>query len=63
MLKRIDERPGLLSRYGRRLRFAKATRYEPEYSWNYEVGSHLNFFDNRLSVELAASTSIAATSS
>lgn len=28
--------------------------YEPETSWNYEVGSHLNLFDHALQLDLAA---------
>jgi len=28
--------------------------YKPEESWNYEFGSHLNLFDNKLHVDLAA---------
>lgn len=28
--------------------------YKPEYSWNYEVGTHLNFLDKALQVDLAA---------
>ena len=31
-----------------------ATWYEPETSWNYEVGSHLNLFDGRLTADVAA---------
>ena len=27
--------------------------YKPEYSWNYEAGSHLAFFDNRLDIDLS----------
>ena len=27
--------------------------YEPEESWNYEVGTHLNLFENRLHLDLA----------
>lgn len=27
--------------------------YEPEYSWNYEIGSHLTLYDNRLWIDLA----------
>lgn len=27
--------------------------YKPEYSWNYEIGSHLSFFDNRLNADMA----------
>lgn len=28
--------------------------YKPEQSWNYEIGSHLNLFDSRLTLDLAA---------
>lgn len=28
--------------------------YKPETSWNYEVGAHLNLFDNKLHADLAA---------
>ncbi len=31
-----------------------ATLYKPEYSWNYEVGSHLTLFDGRLQSDVAA---------
>ena len=31
-----------------------ATWYEPETSWNYEVGSHLNLFGGRLTADVAA---------
>lgn len=30
------------------------TTYKPEYSWNYEVGSHLTLWEGRLWVDLAA---------
>ncbi len=30
------------------------TVYKPEYSWNYEVGSHLTLFDGKLQADLAA---------
>jgi len=32
----------------------ESTIYKPEYSWNYEIGSHLTLFDNRLQADLAA---------
>ena len=32
----------------------EATLYRPEYSWNYEVGSHLTLCDGRLQADLAA---------
>lgn len=31
-----------------------ATYYKPEYSWNYEVGSHLTLFNGRLTADLSA---------
>ncbi len=33
---------------------AASTTYDPEYSWNYEIGSHLAFADGRLTLDLAA---------
>ena len=30
-----------------------ATLYKPEYSWNYEIGSHLTLFDGKLQADLA----------
>lgn len=30
------------------------THYKPEYSWNYEIGSHLTLWDGRLWADLAA---------
>lgn len=32
----------------------KIVGYKPEQSWNYEIGSHLNIFSNKLSLDLAA---------
>jgi len=32
----------------------KTTKYKPEYSWNYEVGTHLSLFDNKLFADFAA---------
>ena len=32
----------------------KQTLYKPEYSWNYEIGSHLNLADSKLQLDLAA---------
>lgn len=31
-----------------------ATLYKPEYSWNYEIGSHMTMFDGRLQADVAA---------
>lgn len=33
---------------------SEATRYKPEYTWNYEAGSHLTLWQNRLLVDLSA---------
>ena len=33
---------------------ASVTTYDPEYSWNYEVGGHLRFAEGRLNVDFAA---------
>ncbi len=33
---------------------ASVTTYDPEYSWNYEVGGHLRFAKGRLGVDFAA---------
>lgn len=30
------------------------TLYKPEYSWNYEIGSHMTIFDGRLQADVAA---------
>lgn len=30
-----------------------ATLYKPEYSWNYEIGSHTTWFDDRLQADVA----------
>ncbi len=32
----------------------KATKFKPEYSWNFEVGSHLTLFNDKLDLDLAA---------
>jgi len=33
---------------------ASATTYKPEYSWNYEIGSHSQLFENRLQLDWSA---------
>ncbi len=33
---------------------ASVTTYEPEYSWNYEIGGHLQFADKRVNIDFAA---------
>ena len=33
---------------------SEATRYKPEYTWNYEVGSHLTLCEGRLLADLSA---------
>ena len=32
----------------------ETTLYKPEYSWNYEIGSHMTMFDGRLQADVAA---------
>ena len=32
----------------------ETTMYKPEYSWNYEIGSHMTMFDGRLQADIAA---------
>ena len=32
----------------------ETTMYKPEYSWNYEIGSHMTLFDGRLQADIAA---------
>ena len=32
----------------------ETTMYKPEYSWNYEIGSHMTMFDGRLQADMAA---------
>ncbi|WP_300763137.1 TonB-dependent receptor [uncultured Bacteroides sp.] len=32
----------------------ETTMYKPEYSWNYEIGSHLTMFDGRLQADIAS---------
>ena len=31
-----------------------STIYKPEYSWNYEIGTHLSLFNNKLQADIAA---------
>lgn len=33
---------------------SEATRYKPEYTWNYEIGAHLTSGDSRLTADLSA---------
>ena len=33
---------------------AESTTYKPEYSWNYEIGTHLNLFNGKLQADFAA---------
>lgn len=39
--------------YGQTPDIKKSTQYKPEYSWNYEIGAHLSFFDQRLKADAA----------
>lgn len=38
---------------GSSLDIEETTIYKPEYTWNYEIGSHLNLFDDKLRADLA----------
>lgn len=38
---------------GKEYNINQVVGYKPEYSWNYEVGSHLSFLDNRLSADIS----------
>ncbi len=40
--------------YGESINIKESTIYKPEYSWNYEIGSHLTLFNNKLQADLAA---------
>ena len=33
---------------------SEATRYRPEYTWNYEIGTHLTFWEGRLLADVSA---------
>ena len=39
---------------GQEAEIEKSTLYKPEYSWNYEVGSHLTAFGGKLQADVAA---------
>lgn len=39
---------------GELLSVEESTVYKPEYSWNYEIGSHLTLFDKKLWLDLSA---------
>lgn len=39
---------------GKLLSVEESTIYKPEYSWNYEIGSHLTLFDKKLWLDLSA---------
>ena len=38
---------------GEQLDIEATTVYKPEYTWNYELGSHLNLFDDQLTADFA----------
>ncbi len=39
--------------YGEKSDIRESVLYKPEYSWNYEIGAHLSFFDQRLKADAA----------
>ncbi|MCK9179831.1 MAG: TonB-dependent receptor [Bacteroides sp.] len=36
-----------------KIHIEEATKFKPEYSWNYEVGTHLSLFSNQLDLDLS----------
>lgn len=40
--------------YGKQVNIKNSTIYKPEYSWNYEIGSHLSLFNDKLQADIAA---------
>ncbi|WP_154044190.1 TonB-dependent receptor [Bacteroides cellulolyticus] len=61
MIAVLDEKShGLVSQMGGdkiphyEFNIQETTMYKPEYSWNYEIGSHMTMFDGRLQADVAA---------
>lgn len=51
MVKKMLEKS--MPNYGKEIDI-NTTKYKPEYSWNYEIGTHLNLFNNKLFADFAA---------
>ena len=61
MIAALDEKShGMVSQMGGdkiphyEFNIQETTMYKPEYSWNYEIGSHMTMFDGRLQADVAA---------
>ena len=52
----IDMINGMMEQYltTSDINVAESTTYKPEYSWNYEIGTHLNLFNGKLQADFAA---------
>ena len=52
----IDMINGMMEQYltTSEINVAESTTYKPEYSWNYEIGTHLNLFKGKLQADFAA---------
>lgn len=51
---RVDQMLSVIPEIKNNLSIKESTVYKPEYSWNYEIGTHLTLLDNRLFADLAA---------
>lgn len=45
---------GNIPGYGETANIKESTIYKPEYCWNYEIGTHLTLFNNKLQADVAA---------
>ena len=52
----IDKINGMMEEYltTSEVNVAESTTYKPEYSWNYEIGTHLHLFNGKLQADFAA---------
>ena len=52
----IDMINGMMNQYltTSEINVAESTTYKPEYSWNYEIGTHLSLFNGKLQADFAA---------
>ena len=52
----IDMINGMMNQYltTSDINVAESTTYKPEYSWNYEIGTHLSLFNGKLQADFAA---------
>ncbi len=50
----VDKMLSIIPEFENNVSIKEATKYKPEYSWNYEIGTHLTLFQNRLYADVAA---------